>query len=177
MWVEEKGSNTSSMVKSEKLEQTSTNSLFQASERELLRLPPDLYKHGRLIHDFCSSLLLLRWADWRQRDWRQWQWASRQPRLWRMSHRWEDSPWDTPRPWLETSFFTFMGVPCSGATHEHMRWDRDGFVKILRQNLLPDAERNFDTKRADSYQTFGTPFDYKSVMHHAVLKITTHSIC
>ena len=61
-------------------------------------------------------------------------------------------------------------IPSSGATHEHMRWDRDGFVKILHQNLLPGAERNFDTKSADAYSTFGTPFDYDSVMHHAVSK-------
>ena len=63
----------------------------------------------------------------------------------------------------------------SGATHEHMRWDRDGFVKILHQNLLPGAERNFDTKSGDAYNTFGTPFDYESVMHRAVLKMTTLS--
>ena len=62
----------------------------------------------------------------------------------------------------------------SGATHEHMRWDRDGFVKILHQNLMPGAERNFDTKSGDAYSTFGTPFDYDSIMHRAVLKMTTH---
>ena len=67
-----------------------------------------------------------------------------------------------------------MVVPSLGATHEHMRWDRDGFVKILHQNLLPGAEKNFDTKSADAYSTFGTPFDYDSVMHHAVLKMATH---
>ena len=70
----------------------------------------------------------------------------------------------------------FMVVPCLGATHEHMRWDRDGFVEILHENLLPGAERNFATKSADAESTFGTPFDYDSVMHHAVLKVTTHRI-
>ena len=61
----------------------------------------------------------------------------------------------------------------SGATHEHMRWDRDGFVKILHQNLMPGEERNFDTKSGDAYSTFGTPFDFDSIMHHAVLNLTT----
>ena len=50
-----------------------------------------------------------------------------------------------------------------------MRWDRDGFVRILDQNMLQGAKKkNFDTKSTDAYSTFGTPFDYKSVMHHAV---------
>ena len=52
-----------------------------------------------------------------------------------------------------------------------MRWDRDGFVKILHQNLMNGTERNFATKNADAYNTFGTPFDYDSVMHRAVLKV------
>ena len=64
-----------------------------------------------------------------------------------------------------------MVVHYLGGTHEHMRWDRDGFVKILRQNLLPEAERNFDTKSGDAFSTFGTPFDYDSVMHDAVLNM------
>ena len=50
-----------------------------------------------------------------------------------------------------------------------MRWDRDGFVNILLQNVEPGAEKNFNTKSTDAYSTHGTPFDYDSVMHHAVL--------
>ena len=59
-----------------------------------------------------------------------------------------------------------------GATHEHMRWDRDGFVRILDQNMLQGAKKkNFETTSTDAYSTFGTPFDYQSVMHHVVLKM------
>ena len=75
--------------------------------------------------------------------------------------------------WKLFPFSLARVFPSSGATHEHMRWDRDGFVKILHQNLLPGAERNFDTKSGDAYSTFGTPFDYDSIMHRAVLKMTT----
>jgi len=51
-----------------------------------------------------------------------------------------------------------------GAGFEHTRWDRDGFVKILHQNLMPGAERIFDTMSGDAHNTVGTPFDYDSVM-------------
>ena len=56
-----------------------------------------------------------------------------------------------------------------------MRWDRDHFVRILEQNMLPGAKKNFDITStgsvADPYSTFNTPFDYQSVMHHVVLKM------
>ena len=65
-------------------------------------------------------------------------------------------------------------ISSSGATHEHMRWDRNGFVNILEQNMQQGAKKNFDITStqslADPYSTFGTPFDYESVMHHVVLK-------
>ena len=64
-----------------------------------------------------------------------------------------------------------MVAPSSGAAHEHMRWDRDGFVKILEENIQQGAKKNFKTKSTDAYSTFGTPFDYQSVMHHVVLKM------
>ena len=45
-------------------------------------------------------------------------------------------------------------------------------VKILEQNMLQGAKKkNFETKSTDAYSTFGTPFDYQSVMHHVVLKM------
>ena len=69
-----------------------------------------------------------------------------------------------------------MVAPSSGAAHEHMRWDRDGFVKILEENIQQGAKKNFKTKTTDAYSTFGTPFDYESVMHHVVLKMATQRI-
>ena len=56
-----------------------------------------------------------------------------------------------------------------------MRRDRDLFVRILEQNIQQGAKKNFNITSAESvtdpYSTFGTPFDYKSVMHHVVLKM------
>ena len=68
----------------------------------------------------------------------------------------------------------FIVIPSSGAAHEHMRWDREVHVKILEQNMLQGAKKNFAVTStrsvADPYSTFGTPFDYQSVMHYVVLK-------
>ena len=67
-----------------------------------------------------------------------------------------------------------MIFPSLGATHEHMRQDRDLFVRILEQNIQQGAKKNFNITNTESvtdpYSTFGTPFDYKSVMHYVVLK-------
>ena len=69
-------------------------------------------------------------------------------------------------------YFLISCYGALGATHEHMRWDRDGFVRILDQNMLQGAKKkNFETTSTDAYSTFGTPFDYQSVMHHVVLKM------
>ena len=45
-----------------------------------------------------------------------------------------------------------------GATHEHMRLNRNGFVKILLQNVQPDAQKNFQAKSSDAYSMHRTPF-------------------
>ena len=52
-----------------------------------------------------------------------------------------------------------------------MRRDRDGFVKILLQNVQPGAQKNFQAKSSDTYSMHRTPFDYESVMQQAVLKL------
>ena len=57
-----------------------------------------------------------------------------------------------------------------------MRWDRDRYVRILELNLKPGAKKNFNITSTSTYSTFGTPFDYKSVMHHDVLKMTAHRL-
>ena len=73
-----------------------------------------------------------------------------------------------------------MIFPSLGATHEHMRQDRDLYVRILEQNIQQGAKKNFNITSTESvtdpYSTFGTPFDYKSVMHHVVLKMTVHRL-
>ena len=58
-----------------------------------------------------------------------------------------------------------------------MRWDRDRYVRILEQNIRRGAKKNFNITSAESvtdpYSTFGTPFDFESVMHDDVLKMVT----
>merc|ERR1712192_133718 len=64
-----------------------------------------------------------------------------------------------------------------GAAHEMMRWDRDRYVRILEQNIQKGAKKNFNITSTESvtdpYSTFGTPFDFESVMHNVVLRMAT----
>jgi len=50
--------------------------------------------------------------------------------------------------------------------HEQARRDRDFRVKVLSNNINPSQLYNF--KKADRYsvETFGTPYDYQSLMHY-----------
>ena len=52
-----------------------------------------------------------------------------------------------------------------GFIHEQNRPDRDGFIKVLDENVEPGEEINF-TKLSKDYMTFSgmAPFDYTSVM-------------
>ena len=58
-----------------------------------------------------------------------------------------------------------------------MRWDRDRYVRVLEQNIRQGAKKNFNITSTESvtdpYSTFGTPFDFESVMHNVVLKMAT----
>ena len=54
----------------------------------------------------------------------------------------------------------------SGASHEHNREDRDRYIDILEANILEEGDKNFQ-KRETLYSSFGTPYDYASIMHYA----------
>ncbi|XP_033485488.1 low choriolytic enzyme-like [Epinephelus lanceolatus] len=51
-----------------------------------------------------------------------------------------------------------------GFHHEHVRSDRDQYVAILTQNILPGREHNFDQEDTNN---LGTPYDFNSVMQYS----------
>nr|CAD7403034.1 unnamed protein product [Timema poppensis] len=53
-----------------------------------------------------------------------------------------------------------------GFWHEHTRPDRDRYVRIIWQNILPGREANFESRTTQESQFEGLPYDYDSVMHY-----------
>ncbi|KAL7405882.1 hypothetical protein ABVT39_009237 [Epinephelus coioides] len=51
-----------------------------------------------------------------------------------------------------------------GFHHEHVRSDRDQYVAILTQNILPGREHNFDQEDTNN---LGSPYDFNSVMQYS----------
>lgn len=55
-----------------------------------------------------------------------------------------------------------------GMKHTMERNDRDNYIEIMYENINPDSRRNYDTTamKNQSYPYYGTPYDYKSIMHY-----------
>ncbi|XP_020618995.1 blastula protease 10-like isoform X2 [Orbicella faveolata] len=53
-----------------------------------------------------------------------------------------------------------------GFYHEQSRPDRDKFVTILFQNIIPRFQHNFRKMNGKAINTFNFPYDYGSVMHY-----------
>lgn len=53
---------------------------------------------------------------------------------------------------------------CLGIWHEHSRPDRDQYVRIQWENILPDKVGNFDQTLNDNHDVGG--YDYNSIMHY-----------
>nr|AYV97265.1 zinc metalloproteinase nas-13 [Anisakis simplex] len=53
-----------------------------------------------------------------------------------------------------------------GIQHEQSRTDRDGYVKINFENILPGMEGNFQSYGSDEVDNLGLRYDYDSVMHY-----------
>lgn len=53
-----------------------------------------------------------------------------------------------------------------GFDHEQSRHDRDSYVEILRDNVEPGMEANF--QKFEEGTSFDVPYDYGSVMHYSL---------
>ncbi|XP_027627874.1 meprin A subunit alpha [Tupaia chinensis] len=54
-----------------------------------------------------------------------------------------------------------------GFYHEQSRTDRDDYVKIWWDEIIPGYEHNFNTYDDDFITDLNTPYDYESLMHYA----------
>ncbi|CAH7219721.1 Mep1a [Phodopus roborovskii] len=54
-----------------------------------------------------------------------------------------------------------------GFYHEQSRTDRDDYVTIWWDEILPDYEHNFNTYDDTNITDLNTPYDYESLMHYA----------
>lgn len=55
-----------------------------------------------------------------------------------------------------------------GFIHEHTRHDRDQYVEIVWDNIIPDAIREFEKweEEEDEIRFYGVEYDFGSVMHY-----------
>ncbi|XP_017861346.1 PREDICTED: low choriolytic enzyme-like [Drosophila arizonae] len=52
-----------------------------------------------------------------------------------------------------------------GFLHEQSRMERDNYVTIIYENIIPKHKKNF--KKVDPTEGFGVPYDYDSIMHYS----------
>ncbi|KAM7360548.1 zinc metalloproteinase nas-8 [Cochliomyia hominivorax] len=53
-----------------------------------------------------------------------------------------------------------------GFYHEQNRYDRDSYVRVVKENIKPDMLVNFEKLSKNAGTNFGVPYDYASVMHY-----------
>jgi hypothetical protein len=53
-----------------------------------------------------------------------------------------------------------------GFVHMHCATDRDEYIKVLEENILPNNTQNFVKYSKKVITQFGTGYDYESVMHY-----------
>lgn len=61
-----------------------------------------------------------------------------------------------------------------GIKHEHSRPDRDGYITVIYENIIQGKKHYFDRLNDTYVTTFGTPYDYESVMHYAMTAYTKY---
>ncbi|XP_072460589.1 meprin A subunit beta-like isoform X2 [Notamacropus eugenii] len=54
-----------------------------------------------------------------------------------------------------------------GFVHEHSRPDRDDYITVIKDRILPDAELNFIRFSEKVIESLNVPYDYISVMHYS----------
>ena len=69
--------------------------------------------------------------------------------------------------WASNTYFSEynQNLSLSGATHEQNREDRDEYVRIVEDQIIEESKKNFEKKDA-LFSSYGTPYDYDSVMHY-----------
>ncbi|VDM61831.1 unnamed protein product [Angiostrongylus costaricensis] len=83
---------------------------------------------------------------------------------------------------VEKCFNTSLSRPCQkcvviqivqhellhviGLWHEHMRYDRDKYVRVNYMNIRPGLGSQFDIISSKYSTVFNIPYDYTSVMHY-----------
>jgi choriolysin H len=54
-----------------------------------------------------------------------------------------------------------------GMHHEHNRFDREKFIRVIKKNIEPGKEHNFDMNDNITSSVFDLPYDFGSVMHYS----------
>uniref|UniRef100_A0AC34QLN0 Metalloendopeptidase n=1 Tax=Panagrolaimus sp. JU765 TaxID=591449 RepID=A0AC34QLN0_9BILA len=53
-----------------------------------------------------------------------------------------------------------------GVIHQHLRTDRDEFIRMEWSNMNPQYYDHFAIADASMFSTYGVPYDYYSIMHY-----------
>lgn len=53
-----------------------------------------------------------------------------------------------------------------GYWHEHTRPDRDEYIDVIYDNVLPGYEVNFEKRTEAEINSLGIGYDYNSIMHY-----------
>ena len=61
-----------------------------------------------------------------------------------------------------------------GLHHEQNRHDRDDYVTVIWDNIKEGSTHNFEKKSATDFPTFGTKYDYLSIMHYGLNVSNSH---
>ncbi|XP_069134485.1 uncharacterized protein [Argopecten irradians] len=61
-----------------------------------------------------------------------------------------------------------------GFFHEQTRPDRDAWVQIITENIIPGTEHNFDKLDSRLVDTLGVQYDYGSVLHYGKLAFSAN---
>ena len=55
-----------------------------------------------------------------------------------------------------------------GFYHEHQRPDRDNYITVHRDNIIPGIyDRGFATEKPSDVDSLGVEYDYESIMHYS----------
>ncbi|KJH52411.1 astacin [Dictyocaulus viviparus] len=67
---------------------------------------------------------------------------------------------------LETHIVQHELLHAIGLWHEHMRYDRDQYIKVHYENIKPGYESQFQKVSPLESTVYNIPYDYRSLMHY-----------